>query len=166
MITTNDHCPCGTDKTYLDCCGVFISQQQLPNTPEALMRSRYTAYQQRHFDYIMRTMKSPAADDFDVNEMRVLAEKINWTGLQIVKSSHEANKGMVEFLAYYTLANEKNVLHEISEFICDNGQWYYVDGTQPNNQSVTGAAKKMGRNALCPCGSMKKYKKCCGLNPN
>ena len=35
-------------------------------------------------------------------------------------------------------------------------------GTAPNLLSP--AAMKVGRNDLCPCGSGKKYKKCCGLN--
>jgi len=34
---------------------------------------------------------------------------------------------------------------------------------QPVQQVVRGSAK-IGRNALCPCGSGKKYKKCCGTN--
>ncbi|MCR1567166.1 SEC-C metal-binding domain-containing protein, partial [Mixta sp.] len=29
---------------------------------------------------------------------------------------------------------------------------YYIDGTAP----------QVGRNDRCPCGSEKKYKKCCG----
>jgi uncharacterized protein YecA (UPF0149 family) len=29
---------------------------------------------------------------------------------------------------------------------------------------VTVPRKKVGRNDPCPCGSGKKYKKCCGLN--
>ena len=28
------------------------------------------------------------------------------------------------------------------------------------------ADKKVGRNDPCPCGSGKKYKACCGANPN
>jgi len=34
---------------------------------------------------------------------------------------------------------------------------------QPVQQVVRGAAK-IGRNDPCPCGSGKKYKKCCGAN--
>jgi len=34
---------------------------------------------------------------------------------------------------------------------------------QPVQQVVRGAAK-IGRNDLCPCGSGKKYKRCCGAN--
>lgn len=36
------------------------------------------------------------------------------------------------------------------------------DGTPAVTQRTTG--KKVGRNEPCPCGSGKKYKKCCGLN--
>jgi len=33
---------------------------------------------------------------------------------------------------------------------------------ESSNQTVHRAAKKVGRNDPCPCGSGKKYKKCCG----
>ncbi|MDD5923939.1 MAG: preprotein translocase subunit SecA [Clostridia bacterium] len=39
------------------------------------------------------------------------------------------------------------------------------DGSQPANKTVIKkASQKVGRNDPCPCGSGKKYKKCCGLN--
>ncbi|WP_187439378.1 SEC-C metal-binding domain-containing protein, partial [Escherichia coli] len=41
---------------------------------------------------------------------------------------------------------------ERSRFLKENGQWYYIDGTRP----------LFGRNDPCPCGSGKKFKKCCG----
>ena len=71
------YCPCGTGKTYLDCCGIFISNQKIPSTPEELMRSRYTAYNQVNIDYIVHTMKSPAADNFDAETTQEWAKKIN-----------------------------------------------------------------------------------------
>ena len=37
-----------------------------------------------------------------------------------------------------------------------------VQGSDP--RVVTSPRKKVGRNEPCPCGSGKKYKKCCGLN--
>ena len=37
-----------------------------------------------------------------------------------------------------------------------------MQGTDPRASS--GSTKKVGRNDPCPCGSGKKYKKCCGLN--
>jgi preprotein translocase subunit SecA len=37
-----------------------------------------------------------------------------------------------------------------------------ADGADPRSQQVKRAAKKVGRNDPCPCGSGKKFKKCCG----
>ena len=36
------------------------------------------------------------------------------------------------------------------------------DMTPAKKKPATRSDKKVGRNALCPCGSGKKYKKCCG----
>lgn len=145
------NCPCGTSNAYANCCGKFISQQQLPTTPEELMRSRYTAYTQANVDYIALTMKSPATDYFDKEEARNWAEKLSWIKLQIIRSTQDDNKGIVEFITFYSAGNKQATLHEISEFSRENGQWYYIKGTHP----------KPGRNDQCPCGSNKKYKKCC-----
>ena len=125
-------CPCGTGKAYLDCCGAFISHQKKPATPEELMRSRYTAYTQVNIDYIVDTMKSPASDNFDKEARRASAKKIKWTGLKIIKTTHDSTKGIVEFCAYYFIDNnndnKKNKLHEVSEFRFENEKWYYIDG--------------------------------------
>jgi SEC-C motif-containing protein len=121
-------CPCGTGKAYQDCCDRYISNQEIPSTPEQLMRSRYTAYSQANIDYIVRTMKSPAADNYDVDDAQTWAKEVRWTGLDVVKSSHDAEKGFVEFKAYYHVGSKKNVLHEVSEFHFKDGRWYYVTG--------------------------------------
>jgi SEC-C motif domain protein len=136
------HCPCGTGKVYLDCCGIFISNQKIPSTPEELMRSRYTAYNQVNVDYIVHTMKSPAGDNFDAEGVREWAKKISWTGLEIIKTSHDFNKGIVEFRAYYYVDGKKNVLHEISEFNFENGKWYYVNGTHHNKKLMASVVEK------------------------
>ena len=42
-----------------------------------------------------------------------------------------------------------------------------TDGTDKKNKTiVVRKAEKVGRNDLCPCGSGKKYKKCCGAAQN
>ena len=38
-------------------------------------------------------------------------------------------------------------------------------GTEKAKPKVKTAAEKVGRNDPCPCGSGKKYKKCCGRVP-
>jgi SEC-C motif domain protein len=122
------NCPCCTGRSYNDCCGVFISGQRDAVTPEELMRSRYTAYHDVDTDYIAKTMKSPAADNFDAKTMRSASKKISWQGLEVVKAANDETKGVVEFIALYTISGHKNILHEISEFNFEDGKWYYVDG--------------------------------------
>ena len=39
-----DLCPCGSGKEYGECCEPIIKGTALAQSPEALMRSRYTAY--------------------------------------------------------------------------------------------------------------------------
>lgn len=147
-----ESCVCNSGKTYTECCGPFIAGEAVPGTPEALMRSRYTAYAKANMDYIASTMKGPAALDFDKNSAKQWATQIEWKGLKIIRSEQKDIEGKVEFIAHCKFNGNEDVLYEISEFLLENGRWYYVDGVTP----------KIGRNDPCPCGSLKKYKKCCG----
>ncbi|KAJ8902290.1 hypothetical protein NDN08_006697 [Rhodosorus marinus] len=47
-------CPCGSSKTYANCCRPFHKGESLPNALE-LLRSRYAAYYYRLPTYIMKT---------------------------------------------------------------------------------------------------------------
>jgi len=47
-------------------------------------------------------------------------------------------------------------LKEVASIFEENG-WKYTIELEPKR-----AEKKAGRNEPCPCGSGKKYKKCCG----
>ncbi len=156
------NCPCGTGQNYTDCCGKYISGQNVPETPEQLMRSRYTAFTEANVDYIGKTMKSPALDDFDANGTQHWAKKVVWQKLEVMNSSVNNNMGFVEFTAYYSEHNQQFTLHECSEFRLDDGRWYYISGKQKQRQLI---AKKLniGRNDPCHCGSGKKYKKCCDV---
>jgi SEC-C motif-containing protein len=152
-------CPCGLAYDYEACCGRYISGELAAPTPEALMRSRYTAYTLGKIDYIARTMRGPALVGFDSEQARAWAQAAIWLGLSIVSApTAVGDDGEVEFQARYRSQGKIHILHECSQFQRDvDGCWYYVDGTMPM-QSLN----KIGRNAPCPCGSGKKYKKCCG----
>ena len=56
---------------------------------------------------------------------------------------------------------------KIADWVVILNEWRLVN-TQPVQDTdprvVTVPRKKVGRNEPCPCGSGKKYKKCCGLN--
>lgn len=158
------NCPCGSNKNYNECCGIYIDEHIKPETPEKLMRSRYTAYTQANIDYILKTMKAPASNHFNAESAKQWAMTVQWLGLEILQTSmFDATKGYVEFMAHFSEQGKKDFIHEISEFHHINGQWYYVDGKHTKPKPSTGI--KLGRNDLCFCGSGKKYKACCLNHP-
>ena len=85
-----------------------------------------------------------------------------WNGLQIIYADVEdkAGRATIEFNAKATARGRMLLLQEISRFVRENGQWLYVDGEV--RESADKAADKPGRNSPCPCGSGRKFKKCCG----
>jgi SEC-C motif-containing protein len=162
MNTTT--CPCGSNQTYAKCCESFLLGKSFPSTPEALMRSRYSAFTFSNIDYISQTMTGVALKNFNADNAKAWAKKIKWLGLKVVHSSPiENNHGTVEFIVDYILDGRRQTLHEISEFQHENDRWYYVDGAPGDNVNALEQSEKIGRNDPCPCGSGDKYKKCCGV---
>jgi SEC-C motif-containing protein len=159
-MTASNLCPCGSGKAYKKCCEPFISGAEIPPTAEALMRSRYVAYTQHNNQYILDTWHSSTRpDDPTPAEDR----NVEWIGLKILSTEAGApgdDRGVVEFRARCRVKDNAGGLDESSEFIKENGRWYYVDGATIKPQKT--AHLKVGRNDPCPCGSGKKYKKCCG----
>ncbi len=144
-------CPCGSVKSFADCCGLYISGKSQAPDPESLMRSRYSAYVMGDVDYIAKTQMGKAATGYDPNYAKEWSKQAKWLGLKIVNTNVQENKGSVEFLALYELASKKSNMHEVSEFQKLDGRWFYTDGK----------FVKTGRNDFCPCGSGQKFKKCC-----
>ncbi len=141
-----EHCPCGSGQPYAECCGRFHRGVEIPATPEKLMRSRYSAYVLKLSSYLHATWHPsirPAVLD-------VSSDETVWLGLKILSYG----KDWVEFVAQY----QGGELHERSRFVKEEGQWVYMDG----EIMPPLAALKPGRNDPCPCGSGRKYKKCCG----
>lgn len=121
-------CPCCSKRPYSNCCARFIDAGQVPTAAEELMRSRYTAYSKANIDYIVRTMKGKAAENFVAEKAREWATQVNWLKLIVVSTKTEEKKAFVEFRAYFSLQSRMQILHEHSEFHFENGQWYYVSG--------------------------------------
>lgn len=165
-MTSTQLCPCGSQKAFRLCCEPFIAGTQLPPTPEALMRSRYSAFTQANMDYIGNTMKGAVAEQFDIEKSKQWAQHVNWLGLQVVNAppvTEQDEKGFVEFIVRYRFQNKTENIHEISEFHKENDRWYYVNGEPGTTTAPRQALEKIGRNDPCPCNSGKKFKKCCGM---
>jgi len=110
---------------------------------EKLMRSRYEAFVKEDWGYIAKTSVHQTIEELSV------PTSIEWLKLDVIDSHDD----IVEFKAYYKENEKIQVLHEKSKFIKENREWKYLDGELFNS--------KIERNESCPCGSGKKYKKCC-----
>lgn len=152
----SENCPCCSGLQYSLCCGRYLSGGAFPPTAEALMRSRYTAYTQRNTEYLLASWHSSCR----IAQLRqALSESFSntdWLSLNLLccESGKDDNEAYVTFFARYRENDRSGAIHERSRFVREDLRWYYIDGTAP----------QVGRNDRCPCGSEKKYKKCCGQN--
>ncbi|WP_353405880.1 YchJ family protein [Pseudoteredinibacter isoporae] len=151
------NCYCQSQARFEDCCQPVIATQSA-QTAEALMRSRYTAHVLADIDYLMATWQHSEGQAADTRQW---VESHDWLGLQVLqcrKGGSTHKEGRVEFIAYYRPkgTQERRAHHELSDFAKVDGKWLYVEGQTPQS-----APKKTGRNDPCPCGSGKKFKRCC-----
>jgi SEC-C motif-containing protein len=121
------------------------------SSPEALMRSRYSAFVRDNADY-MRASWHPDTRPAELT----LEGGDQWLGLEIVDAKQEGDAGQVHFRATHRDGDGFAVLEEHSRFVRENDHWFYLDG----EHTVT--PLKPGRNDPCLCGSGRKFKKCCG----
>jgi len=163
-------CPCGSGRSYTECCLPYISGKTTAPTAEALMRSRYSAYVEHEIDYIMNTCVRNDEKNIDRKSTSDWSEKSTWLGLTIISTEKGGpldSEGTVEFKAEYKHDGLIEVHHEIARFKKEKtegttgGAWLYDDG-QLVPHTIKRDGPKTGRNDSCPCGSGKKYKFCCG----
>lgn len=153
MTTT---CYCGSGQLFADCCKPLIEEKKPAATPEALMRSRYSAFCCGNVEYLLQTHLTdyPAAQA--EAQIRDTIASTQWLKLDVRQAKTAGNTGEVEFIAHYRDQRGLAQLRERSEFLKKEGRWYYTKGTHL-------PTSKLQRNAECWCGSGKKFKKCCGV---
>jgi len=121
-------CPCGTGKSFVQCCGLYLSgKNSAPNAP-ALMRSRYTAYTLDDETYLQKTWHASTRPALQQDKQ----EPCKWIGLTIISQHQEDQHATVEFVAKYKVNGRAQQLQEISNFVQEDGAWFYVDGIFPN----------------------------------
>jgi len=156
-------CPCGAGRPFDACCGPYLRGDAEAPTAETLMRSRYTAYARADIDYIERTSSAEVRRGFSRRDATAWANAATFTQLEVLAAERgEAgdDEGVVDFAATYDEAGRTRVLRERSRFVREEGAWRYAGGSK--GETVKREAPKVGRNDPCPCGSGKKFKKCCG----
>ena len=154
-------CPCGSQKSYADCCEPIHLQKIPAPTAEALMRSRYSAYAKGVIDWIAASQNS---EQTDMEATRQWSQGNTWLGLQIVRTElggPQDDTGLVEFIAKYSGGTYIETHHEVGSFVKVDGKWLFDKG-EVIPSTVVRKDPKVGRNEPCPCGSGKKYKACHG----
>lgn len=121
-----ENCPCGSEKTFAQCCSTYLNGSGKAETAEQLMRSRYCAYLQENESYLKNTWHPetrPNSIEFE--------PAIKWIRLRIKnteKGSSNDDQGIVEFIATYKNKGKAFHLHEISRFVRSDGEWAYMNG--------------------------------------
>lgn len=157
-------CPCGTGRPTEDCCAPIIAGTPAP-TAEALMRARYTAFVTRQIGgFLKETLVEEKWEEFDLGEVEASAREAEGLGFEVraAEGGGEADDtGTVEYVARFRIRGQNQAHHELATFRRRDGRWLYVDG-QVKPKGAPRQVGKVGRNDPCPCGSGRKFKKCCG----
>lgn len=140
------------------CCAPYLRGQCAAPTAEKLMRSRYTAYCLKNIDYLWQTEHPSQRHPQSRQLISATAHRLQWLGLSVLATQagqREDTTGMVEFAAWYQEGRQRGQLHERSQFVREQGKWFYLTGDilppyQPKPQEP------------CWCHSGKKFKQCHG----
>lgn len=104
----------------------------MPGTAEQLMRSRYSAYALGLMDYVYQTWY-PRTRPARAELHHDAATK--WLGLEIRAHAITGdNEARVEFVARSKSGGRAHRLHEVSRFVREAGQWFYLDGSFPEDK--------------------------------
>ncbi len=129
------------------------------------MRSRYTAHVKGDLAHLERTLSAEQRKDFDAGAAKRWATESEWLGLAILtkdKGGPDDDTGLVQFTARFRLEGKEQEHVETAFFGREEGRWVYTGQADAPGQTVRRETPKVGRNDPCPCGSGRKYKKCCG----
>lgn len=152
-MTPSQDCPCGQGQ-YAACCQPLHLKQQVAQTAEQLMRSRYSAFALQQIDYILQTTALGQQGALDRAAIADWSQSNQWLKLDVVQHQPKLDKthALVEFKAHYHDGTQAHIHHEVSHFVLHQQQWYFLDPTL--DMQIT-------MKQPCICGSGKKFKQCC-----
>lgn len=160
-----EECPCGSGVALSECCKPVIQGEKSAETAEALLRSRYAAFNTLDIDHLVKTVHPDKQEEADPRSIERWARKTEWIGLSILNVQNggpDDDEGEIEFIADYYEKGLRKKHHEVAHFKKKDGEWYFYEAETPTQEQYIRETPKVGRNDPCPCGSGKKYKKCCG----
>ena len=155
-------CPCGSGSSFANCCEQVIDGGRESQTAEELMRARYAAFATGAIEFIVATTHSSTRPEVNIPDITDWSQSSTWHGLQIIETRDvDDDKTFVSFEARFTQRGKEQNHREQSLFKREDGKWRFVTGEPLKNITLRYETPRVGRNEPCPCGSGKKYKKCC-----
>lgn len=119
-------CPCGSGKCARECCAPLVFDGVVSKRPDAVMRSRYSAFVWKNDAYVGKSWHPQTRpDDVTVND------DVRWLGLSVGMCRFlTPGQATVDFVARGQEV-DTGKLFELSErslFIRVKGVWLYYDG--------------------------------------
>jgi SEC-C motif-containing protein len=124
-LSADARCPCLSGNSYGSCCARFHEGLAAAPTAEALMRSRFSAFAVGNPSYLRATWHPstrPTALDLDPD--------LTWYRLDILGKTRGGpldTDGTVEFRAFCKGPDGRSDQHEVSRFLREDRQWFYLD---------------------------------------
>lgn len=120
-------CACGLAREYVQCCGRYHAGALHlgASTPEALMRSRYSAYALNLRDYVLDTWHASTRPE----NMQRFDSGLKWLELTVKRAwITSSEEGFVEFVARSKApgGGPAQRVEELSRFVRVDGRWQYV----------------------------------------
>lgn len=129
-------CPCGSTRTYGECCGPLHKHERAPESAEALMRSRYSAFALGNVEWLIETLATEHEDR--VMAERVLAASIRevcragrFMALTVRETSENANTARVRFHVRVFSGGRDRSFEETSDFVREPVGWRYLGAASP-----------------------------------
>lgn len=129
--TAKKDCPCESGVLYKECCGPLHAGKAAATSPEALMRSRFSAFARGEVGYLVRTL-DPEHEDRAMGEaaltvaLRETCSRLRFMGLTVLDAIERGDEGEVTFRAKVFDKGRDVSFTERSEFRRRAGAWVYV----------------------------------------
>ncbi|MGH7280862.1 MAG: YchJ family protein [Polyangiaceae bacterium] len=133
MKSRSDKCPCHSGARYRDCCAPLHEGKTMATTPEALMRSRFSAFALGLGAYLVDTLAANHEDrSHDPKALAMALSRAKdaqrFMGLDILETSEDGDRGTVKFRARIFERGVDKSFTEKSAFAREHGAWKYVGG--------------------------------------
>lgn len=164
LTTPRTTCPCESHKSFLGipCCEEIITGKRKAKSAKELLRARYTAFTTCAMAFIVATTHPRVREEFDEPSNRKWAETSTFTRLELLDTISDGEFAeYVTFEAHFTQKNQRDIHRERARFERLDGEWFFVSSETLKPQTIQYDAPKPRRNQQCPCGSNRKYKRCC-----